>query len=294
MRPLLRIMIILLLAASAASATPPPPASPDLAGSESWLQPFLPKTDTPGNELLLPFYLVENGNPNGTTTLFAVRNESSEAIDIKIEYFLIDRPQIPQDLPSANTDVTLAPKQVKTVNVRDVPVLVDEDGFARGFVKIRGLTANRFLQGDYFQVTPGQGFATGDRLLNIDPTSSDNDLCNRVTSRYLNGGPFGGGSTFYIWLRSDTPPSPEDAILSYSVYNEAGEPFVEGIPLPIDTVALTRTAANLLKIGPLIGPPFGVIEFDFGPTEGYVTVVMSASGLYSVGVEAVCLDNSPL
>lgn len=252
-----------------------------------------PKTETPAARLLLPFYLVDKNNPaTGTATLFAVRNEGGESADLEISYFEVGTPQLPQDLPPVHTAVTLGPREVKTVNIRDVPVAVDEDGFARGFVLIES-PAGTALQGDYFQVTTDQGFANGDRLVNLDPMSLNNDLCRRVTSRYLNGGPFDGGTLFFLWIDSERAPDPGESLITYSVYGEDGEAFVEGVELPTDTVAFTRTADSLVRIGPLVGPAFGVIEFDFGTAVGYVTAVMSASGLYSVGIEGVCLDSTP-
>ncbi len=255
-------------------------------------RPPRPKTDSLGTKLLLPFFLVERGNPNGTTTLFAVRNEADTPVQISLKYFRVDSPQLEQTLPGAFTAATLGPKQVKTVNIRDVPVLADDDGFARGFMVIESQSAVASLHGDYFQVTPDDAFASGDLLINIDPTSPDNALCKKFTVRYLNGGPFSGGTTFWIWLSLSAPPSPGQAI-TYSVYDEAGQPFAVGVSLPIATAAFTRSAASLLQIGPLTGPPFGVIEFDFDDLAGYLTVVMSASGLYSVGFGATCLDNAP-
>ena len=253
-----------------------------------------PKTDGTAARLLLPFYLVDTTNASGTTTLFAVRNEGAATVNLQFSYFEVGTPQIPQDLPAANTDITLAPRQVKTVNIRDVPVAVDNDGFARGFVVVESTDPGVLLQGDYFQVTPGDGFATGDRLLNIDPGSQDNDLCRRVHSRYLNGQiPFDSGTQFFVWINTDRAPDPSETLITYSVYDEAGNTFVEGVDLPVGTVAFLVSASSLITIGPLIGPEFGVIEFNFGTTEGYVTAVMSASNLYSVGIEAVCLDNAP-
>jgi hypothetical protein len=244
------------------------------------------KTDVVGARLLLPHYLVDKDNPAGDSTLFAVRNESSAPVTVEICYYENDRPQTAQTCGAG--PFTLNAKQTRTVNVRDVPdLLVDDDGFARGFVLIEGSAP--VLQGDYFQVTVQEAFADGDRLLNVDPASQDGDLCRFFTSRYLNGGAFDAGTTFTFWFQSEGPPDPNVPILFYSLYNEAGALIFEAA-VNSDRVSFTEKAANLVSLGPIQGPNFGVIEFEFNQTVGYVGAVMSANGLYSAGIEAVCKD----
>ncbi len=293
-RPILRrcsyLAVALLLATPASGAGARIEAAPEKKppGATEVGIPRI-KTEVPGARLLLPYYLVEKNNISGASTLFAVRNESASPVDITISYFETDRPQTAQRVEN----VTLAAKQVKTVQIRDVPdLLVDGDGFARGFVIFETVDGSAALQGDYFQVTPGEGFASGDRLLNIDPISANNELCRRFTARYLNGGAFSGGTSFFIWLQSDGPPSSETPVLFYTLYGESGE-TVFNAAVHSDRVAFTEKAATLVTLGPVSGPNFGVIEFEFNETVGHIAAVLDASGLYSVGIDAVCMDNSP-
>ncbi|MEM8932456.1 MAG: hypothetical protein AAGE94_14840, partial [Acidobacteriota bacterium] len=91
------------------------------------------KRDVPTGRLLVPYYEVDVNGATGTTTLFAVRNESLATVEIDIQYFEADAPQAAQ-----RTDrVSLGAKGVHTVNLSFVQNLeVDPDGFARGYVII--------------------------------------------------------------------------------------------------------------------------------------------------------------
>ena len=151
-------------------------------------------TATSSARLLVPLFEVDTTRGDGTTTLFAVRNERDAPADIEISYYRTNAPQAPQ-IPTQ--ELTLAPKQIQTVNLRFVPTLAtDEEGIARGYVVITATSENAAIQGDYFRVTPGEDFASGFRMGNIDPQSADNDLCNLFTMRFLNGGGWPSRSLF--------------------------------------------------------------------------------------------------
>lgn len=242
------------------------------------------KADSFSAQLLLPLYEVDTTDGQGATTLFALRNESTTPVDLTLEYYEVDSPQAPQ-----RTDpLTLGGKAIQTVNVRFVQNLeVTPDGFARGFVVVRG-PQNATLHGDYYQVTPGQDFATGFRLLNIDPGSSQNDLCNLFSMRFLNGGGFDSGTEFIVWLNLDQAPTGDSPVFDLFGYSQAGgDPFI-GREFFADTVAFKVTAAELLQ--PL-AQDFGAIEFQFRDgMVGHISAVQSASNRYSVGLEAACGD----
>lgn len=242
------------------------------------------KADSFGARLLLPLFEVDTINVAGTTTLFAVRNEMATTVNISFDYYETDSPQAPQLVQA----VTLGPKQITTVNVRFIAGLeVDPDGTSNGFVVING-PANALLHGDYYQVTPGQDFATGFRLLNIDPQSSQNDLCNLFSMRFLNGGGFDSGTEFIIWLDLQMAPSGAQPVLDLFAYGEeGGDPFL-GREFFADTVAFKVTAQELLQ--PL-AQDFGAIEFQFRDgVVGHISAVQSAANRYSVGLEAACGD----
>lgn len=242
------------------------------------------KTDTAGTRLLLPLYLVDRNDPAGVTTLFGVRNELDTPADVTIRYFRTDAPQAPQ-----RTDtVTLAAKQVMPINIALVDGLqVDADGIARGFVVIEATTEGAVIQGEYFRVTSNEDFASGFRLLNVDPASPHNDLCALFSIRFLNGGGFDSGTSYIIWLDSDLAPDPDVPVLSYSVYDQPGELLFSNVFFA-DEVAFEVTAAELVSP---FSEDFGAIEFNFSDgAVGHVSAILSAGGRYSVGIEAACGD----
>ena len=245
--------------------------------------PSADKTDVAGMQLLLPLYLVDKENFNGVTTLFGVRNELDTSADIEIRYFRAGAPQAPQ-----RTDiVTLVAKQVLPINIASVESLqVDPDGIARGYVVIEAITEGASIQGEYFRVTSNEDFATGFRLLNMDPASAHNDLCSLFSIRFLNGGGFDSGTTYIIWLEADQAPDPGTAVLAYSVYDQAGQLLFNNLFFT-DDVAFEVSAAALLSP---FSEDFGAIEFNFIETVGHVSAILSADNRYSVGIEASCGD----
>lgn len=242
-----------------------------------------PKRAGASARLLVPFFEVDLSSNAGATTFFSVRNEISQPVDIQISLFTPESPQSPFHAEV----LTLAPKQVRTVDVRSRPNLIaDGDGIARGYVVIETVNEEAVIQGDYFQITPNEAFANGSRLVNIDPNSANSDLCSVLTIRFLNGGGFSGGTEFTLWLDLDV--APQDAkVLSYVVYSESGE-LIFFTDLSMNEVALRTTASDLTS---LIPTNFGAIEFQFNNgVQGHISAVMKALGLYSVGLEASCSD----
>lgn len=263
---------------AAAAATAPAPAAP------AELPAAATKRAAPGTRLLLPLYEVDAANPNGATTIFAVRNELDVPAEIEIRYFRTNSPQAPQ----RSDRLTLSAKQVLPTNIRFVQNLqVDEDGVARGYVVVEAVTAGAVIQGDHFQVTPGEDFATGARLLNIDAASVDDDRCNLFTMRFLNGGGFDSGTVFTVWVDLDLPPGP-DPILAIAAYDEPGNLLLARTVFA-DEVAFRTAARDLLQ--PISSEDFGAVEFQFlDDRVGHVSAVLSAAGRYSVGLEASCGD----
>ena len=236
------------------------------------------------SRLLLPYFQIDTTAAEGETTLFAVRNESTAPVEIEIRYYTTDRPHAPQFTEQR----TLGAKQVSTVQMRTLVanLLVDDDGIASGYLTIEALSGDAVLHGDYFQLTADQGFATGHRLVNIDPASNDNELCTLQTIRFLNGGPFDGGTQLVVWLEADSQPTFAEPVLFYSVYNEAGA-LIFSHELFADQVAMRLPVATLVQPIPT---SFGALEIQFNNTVGHVSAVLSALGLYSVGFEATCTN----
>ncbi|MEO1084969.1 MAG: hypothetical protein AAFY88_12060, partial [Acidobacteriota bacterium] len=250
------------------------------------------KRAVPSGDVLVPLFEVDTTDPAATTTLWALRNDSLESVDVEVLYYEPDAPQAFQ-----RRDVfTLAAKSIKTVNIRFVENLeVGPDGFARGYVIFRALTDGfDQLQGDYFLITPGQNFASGFRMINIDEGSVHNELCRKATIRFMRGGGFSGGTTYRVWFEADTPPSGAQTVVNYAVFDEQGNLIIEA-ELPVEESAFDVDIATLL--GPFQGQVnFGAVEFSFSGSVGTpprnrlgtVSGVLDALGSYSVGIEASC------
>jgi hypothetical protein len=286
-------------------------AAPLSLGAEA-SKSLLEKVDRGAPNLLLPLFEVDTNNAAGTTTLFAVRNISNSAVDVRITYF-----NTVGDQQGLSNLTTLSSKRTMTINVRDVSAAfdVDVDGFTRGFAIIeddnqiianaaignddsqadgKGIIIlpnfNRVLAGDFFQVSPDQDFASGDRLLNLNPGDRDYiDLCDAAETRFLNGGAFTGGSDFVFFvfpggLRGIPFPVPS---FTATIYNEAGNivgtcsVFTDQFSLKIPVSQFTNT-------------PFGTVEFDFNSLGGQVLTEFNASGRFSVGMRGLCKDDSPI
>lgn len=271
---------LLLLSSTGGFAAAIPGAATDSSlAPEGWH-----KADSFAGRLLLPYFQVDTLDGAGTTTLFAVRNESGNPVDISFEYYETDVPQTPQRTEM----LTLQGKEIRTVNIRLVPDLeVDEVGVKEGYVIVNG-PQDALLQGDYYQVTPNQDFATGFQLLDIDTTSSQNDLCNLFSMRFLNGGGFDSGTEYLVWLDLPMAPGVEQPVLDIFAYTQEGGDPILGREFFADTVAFKVSAEELLQ--PL-SQDFGAIEFQFrNGVVGHVSAVQSAANRYSVGLEAACGD----
>ena len=254
--------------------------------------PAIEKTDASSSRFLLPWFAVEAGNPGGLTTLFAVVNEMEVPIQVEISYHEVDRPATPQAVET----VEVAANGALTRNLRDdvsrLNLVVDGDGIARGFVIVEAL-AGAHVSADYFRVDVANAFASGDRMVNVDPGSPDNDLCQRFRTRYLAAAGF-TGTQFRFWVDAELAPTIEDElpVAFYSVYDEAGNlAFTQ--ELRADAVAFEVDSASLTSSGPITAGPFGSIIIELAQDFGYLSAAMDADGQFSVGVEASCLDNLP-
>jgi len=252
--------------------------------------PVATKEGTVGAQLLLPLFLVDTVHPGGATTLFAIRNESTSQVEVRIRYYGADLPEQPQ----SDETIALGAKAIWTVNIGLlVPTLdlqIDQDGFARGYVTFATGQGEAVIHGDYFLLDDAQSFASGSRLVNIDPSSHGNDLCNRFSMRFLDSALlFDSGTVFTVWIDADQPLS--GPAFFYSVYDQAGGAEQLSGNFPAADVAFQVSANLLMSADPQLDLEFGAIEFQFpGQTVGHISAVMSAFGRFSVGFEATCLD----
>lgn len=279
----LAALVAALAAAPAFAAEAAGAAAP--AGAPAAEPSVTPKAFPLTSKLLLPYFEVETLDPNGDTVLYALRNESTTPIEVDIKYYEIDSPFAPQ-----RTDrVTLNAKQIYPINIRDVQNLeIDSDGRKRGYVRFEVVGGAAVLAGDFFRVDPGDNFASGYRLVNVDPASAADERCSVLTFRFLRGGLFSGGTRIFYWL--DLATLPEADTIAYSIYNEAGALINTGLLGNIDRVA-SQLAIDQLLVGPAAGLNSGAVEFQFGHgVLGHVAGAINASGRFSVGFEGVCRD----
>jgi hypothetical protein len=254
-------------------------------GDESFSGAQPCQTNISSARLLLPYYVVDSTDPGGTTTLFGVRNQNSVPITLEISYFRTDRPQAPQ----RRDVVVLEGKAIESINIAFTRGLhVDEDGMARGYVIIEALDEGAQIQGDYYLLTPDEDYATGFRLVNADPSNAHNEFCNVFTVRFLNGGGFDSSTRYLIWRDLDASPNTGEPAFFVAAYDEAGE-LLTVREFTSDQVAMEVQADEILE--PAASRDFGAFEFQFaGGAVGHISAIMSASGRYSVGLEATCGD----
>lgn len=243
----------------------------------------------PTDGLVLGWFEVDTTSAVGQTFLWAVRNESEVEIELEAVYL---------DLLLAELGVEhyeLAPRQVATRNLRDVPELVpDADGFARGLVVFLATDSvgngPGIVTGDVFRVEPGEDFASGGLLPSLG-VDGDLDLCECWQTRYFAGGPFSGGTR--IAFLADAPQGPSCATdpptVFGRVYDEAGA-FLGDFEICAGIHAFEVPVELLLPPG---APPFGALEIEFSLTVGRVAVEHRAAGRYSVGLDGTCTDPPP-
>jgi hypothetical protein len=197
-----------------------------------------------------------------------------------------------------------------------------------GYYGSDGFIDNRnVLWGDSYQVDPDGHFASGDNLVRLeaDPAAfaagettfygrfsgrsavdAREPLATAWASRYLDGGPFTGGTSLVVWRDPGRPtetfdcggrpawqPLGQGRVTVFDeeenaddVSNAAGEP------------GLFDFAAGRIDIGDTLAPPspFGWAFLDLGHAtaggQSWVGTTFSASGLYSAGMEATALDSA--
>lgn len=192
----------------------------------------------------------------------------------------------------------------------------------------QGFLDNRnVLWGDYYQVDPGGHFASGDNLVRLeaDPAAfaagettfygrfsgrsavdAREPLATAWASRYLDGGPFTGGTSLTVWRDPGRPTELFDC-----GSRPGWQPLGQGLVALFDEEENPRVfsnsfagpfdfAAGRVDVGDNLTPaaPFGWVFLDFGltssgvPTQSWVGTTFSASGLYSAGMEATALDSA--
>ncbi len=214
-------------------------------------------------------------------------------------------------------------------------------------------TNQNVLWGDYFQVNSAANFADGNPLVHIEasatnPETSTNGfytfygrydtpawsaadhrepLATNFAARFINGGPFSGGTDFIVWRDSKVNqgtftcpaqtgrpfwfPLGQEGIV---IFDEQEHPQVPStfpvspqpqnpslVPFPAETQSTHVGGASLP-----VPYDFGWIYLDLNTTvagatnnpldpaaaQAYVTIRMTSQGRYSVGFDAVHLDSA--
>jgi hypothetical protein len=228
------------------------------------------------------------------------------------------------------------------------------------------------LWGDYFYVDNAGNFAQGETLVHIEAcipgngyigyvgtgtsgvntcpmapgdytfygryvagtgTDQRESLSTQFATRYLNGGPFDGGTNLYVWRDSKTAPGAPGApngpftcggnatwfplgqsdIVAFDEQENPTDlcfqgdnvsPAIGGADacFPLEAQCVSLAGGNLAGDDPTPPADFGWMFLNlntslagglFNPTaQAWVTTVMSAEGRYSVGFDAIQLDNA--
>lgn len=239
------------------------------------------KVNRPADSLFVPFFEVDTGDPAGTTTLFAVRNISSDGVSLEIRYMSGTGQLLRTELAGLDAQETF------TRNVRDVAGLPDDFlGRARGFIEVRLLSADDgsstpHLVGDYLQVDVGDAFATGERMV------TDDDFCEEQELRFLD---FGAGTELRFLIRN--PRGDDDGSDPPSVTVRT---YAEDGTLLDERDLFTDAQAFELGAGVFTTESFGTLVFDFANSDGGVVYgEYSADGQFSVGLNGACTVVSSL
>lgn len=228
----------------------------------------------------VPFFVVDTNDPNGTDTLFAVRNRGSSAASLTISY--LDRSY--NYTTAVVQDVRLASRETKTVSIRLVPGIPTDPvtGLKTGTVIIEEDTMGGQIAGDWFRVDGTNNFASGDRLISFD------SFCHYWDSRFFNGGPFDGGTTFSFFLGSNLSGGTTPIVVG-QVYDEPG---THRGTVQIYTADHVFEVNTLDLPAPILGT-FGTIEWTIqNPYNGYVMSTYRALGKYSATLASMCVDDA--
>ncbi len=240
------------------------------------------KADSPSDVLFLPAFEVDTASNAGLTTFFSVHNRLDETVVARVSYFDRASNLVRED------DITFASRRTLTLNVRDVlpDLVVDDDGFARGWVQVRAcvpetplssakaLANNNQLWGDWFYLDNAGNFASGDQLLRRA------DLCETLEVRLLD---FGSGVRLRLFVTNPQGAESQTPTATLTVYNEAGQ-MLETQQIFTDDSVLTLT------LGDLVMTRFGMMTIDFTAGTGAASVEYSAFGRFSVAMNATCIE----
>lgn len=239
-----------------------------------WACIFDDTCTSPLTGLIIPGFEVDVDDPEGPTTLIAVRNVSNDALAITVAYYGENASG-----PALRVDeVSLAARQTYSADLRSnlSGLDPDGDGTATGIVLVNQVSGGAVnLEGDYLRVDSGNDFATGERAVRPE------DFCTRQEIRFLD---FGSGTKLRLLV--DQPRGVGAPSLTYTIISEAGQ-VVKQADL------FTAAHLNVVEVADLVpgGQRFGTIVLDFSPSgTGWVSASYSAFGRFSVELNGACRD----
>lgn len=238
------------------------------------------KVEIPTSFYILPFIKIDPSAADGDFTVMAVRNEASVINTVTVSIFPPDAAVSPiRTLTNA-----LLPREVWSLNLRAEAsgLPVSFDGLQRGWARIDSNGGP--VSADYFQLDPANDFAAGSRPVDVDAS----ELCDKVSTRFLVGGGFTGGTKifFLVNLPRGVDPNNDPPSVSGRFYAEDST-FVSDFDIFTDQYSFEMDAAELLE-GEV---NFGSLELDFGTTGGSAQIEYKANNRFSVSTKAVCLDS---
>jgi len=238
--------------------------------------PLAIKDDLPSTRWVVPRFTVDTRSPTGETTLVAVRNPNPFTVNGGIVYFSVHSAEL------MRKGFELASKEILTVNLRDVPAVVDAadpDGLARGWVRVT--SATHPVTGDFFQVDPGQDFASGMRMFDL-----ERELCRKWEVRFLQGGPFSSGTVIDLLITNPqgADPQRDPRTLIIDVWDE------DATRVATYFGWTDQTSLELRADEVVLGVPFGVLRIEFAVGYAQVAATYRAEGRYSVGIKGLCVS----
>ena len=243
------------------------------------------RSNVPTDRLLLPFYsVVHNVDPSlRTTTLFAVVNESNEAVNVRYSYFEASTPQS----YAYQETLWLDPKAFRWVDMHEVFNACSgcsETVKASGFVIIETVDEAPVLHGDYWRIDQPNATASGYRLVDIGNSSAGNALCKRFSVRFT--GSALTGTLLTLWVAREEVAPEGQALASWAAFDQAGTFQDSGV------VTNNKVAFEQWVGAAPLDPPVanGSVEIDFLGHAGHVSSTVFSFGLFSIGSEATCLE----
>jgi len=237
----------------------------------------LPANCKSSPKLILPYFETTPDDPLGPNTFFAVRNNWSTKDWAYALYDEWGSRRLTSSRRAPHREVVTVNLGEKIAGLRNQSV---RQSLSRGFVEIYTSNPNNSnpledgtgaLAGDFFLVDSRNDFASGGIL----PRRAE-DACSVWTTRFLNGGPFSGGTRLLVHAYHAT--------FFADVYDEAGR-YVKTI-LHQGRYRYVASVDLATLIGPT--PQFGSLRITM-PIAGHLFVEHRASGKYAVGLPANCL-----